>query len=740
MAEYQVIGQPYGRVDGVDKVTGAARYTADVQLPGTLWAKVVRSPFSHARILNIDPSEALALPGVRAVITGADTKGVLFGRRLRDIPALAEERVRFIGERVAAVAAEDEDIAEAAARRVEVEYEELQAVFDPVEAMRDDAPIIHPDVNSYDGLPRPLVKASNRFAYNAFNHGDMEAGWAAAEHIIEETYRLSRVHQGFLEPHCCLVWADPNGKVQIWAPNKAPHRLKADFALAVGIPAERVVVYHSYIGGDFGGKASAMDIPVCYFLSLKTGRPVRMVMDYAEEFTAGAPRHGGTIRIKTGVKGDGRFTAFEAEQVLNSGAYGGFPPGVNLTAIGEAADPYNIPNVHVEASRVYTNTIPSGQMRAPGEPQAVFAIESHVDVVARKLGLDPADLRRINIEAGENNGDAQPEHLRGRPLATLKAALDAAGYERSKPSGTGRGVAIAYRGPGGGESGARLRLEQNGETVIETPVFEQGTGTYTTIAQIIAEELAVPMTEVRVEPGDTDGTPYDNGVAGSRTTRVATGTTHAAVNAVREKLLQLAREVLGWPPNECSMSGGVLSGPRGERIRWHDLLEKAETDIIVEVNYRDTEPLDFTAFVVQVAEVNVDVETGSVKLVRLTTAHEVGTIINPIGHQGQINGGTIMGVGYGLMEELEVQDGRVGVTHFGDYKFPTAADIPELQTILVYSESGAGPYQAKGIGENPTIPVAAAIANAVADATGVRVTELPIKAQTVYRLLQEKQS
>ena len=288
MVTYKVIGQPIPRIDGPEKVTGAAQYAADIRSPGSLWGKALRSPLPHARITRIDTSRAEKTPGVRAVLTGADVRGVLYGRGLRDVPVLAQERVRFIGERVAAVAADDLDTAQQALELIEVEYEELPAVFDPQEAMREDAPILHPDVNSYSNLPRPLKRPSNAFVHDMWERGDIEEGFGQADLIVESTFTVPQSHQAYLEPHCCLVWIDEEGRVQVWSPNKAPHGLKRSLADTLGIPEERIRVNPIAIGGDFGGKGAMMDEPLCYFLALHTGRPVMLAMDYMEELTAGA--------------------------------------------------------------------------------------------------------------------------------------------------------------------------------------------------------------------------------------------------------------------------------------------------------------------------------------------------------------------------------------------------------------------------------------------------------------------
>ncbi len=737
---YQVIGQPVARVDNRGKVTGEARYTADVLLPGTLWAKTLRSPYSHARIVRMDTSRAESAPGVRAVLTGNDVRGILYGRRYRDISILAQDRARFMGERVAAVAADTLEQAEHALDLIQVDYEELPAVFDPEAALREGAPIIHPDVASYKGLPKPLEQPTNRFAHDVFTRGDVDTGFPQADVIVDNTFTVARVHQGFLEPHCCMVWIDEQERVQMWSPNKAPQGLKESMCNAFKIAPEKIRVNPVAIGGDFGGKGAPIDEPICYLLAFRTGRPVKMIMEYREEFVAGAPRHAAVMRLKTGVKRDGTIVAHQMDAFLDAGAYGGFRPGAVVGGIAHAGGCYRAANARIAVSRVYTNNLPGGQMRAPGEPQGFFAAESHMDCVARAIHMDPYEFRRKNlIEEGEET--LTGAHYRGiRAKETLDAAVKAAGYRSPKREHIGRGIAMGYRGPGGGNTSVKISLNPDGSIVIHTGLFEQGTGTYTTMRQIAAEELSCDPDEIRIDVHDTDsGVPFDSGIGGSRGTRVASGAAFQAASEAREKLLALAAKLLQWPRAEILLSGNLLVHRRSKKHeRWDDLLKRVGRSVIGEAVNRDDEHSPVTAFAAQVAEVSVDPETGEVKLRKLTTAHDTGVIMNPVGHQGQIDGGVVQGIGYGLIEYLPVKDGRVEVAHFGEYKIPTAKDIPALDTVIIAGNRGVGPYNVKGIGENPITPVAPAIANAIEDAVGVRIKDLPITAEKVYTALRAK--
>ena len=737
---YQIIGQPVPRIDNTGKVTGESRYTADILLPGTLWAKTLRSPYSHARIVRLDTARAEKAPGVRAVLSGNDVRGILYGRRYRDISVLAQERVRFMGERVAAVAADTLEQAEQALDLIQVEYAELPAVLDPIAALESGAPIIHPDVNSYKGLPKPLDKPSNAFVHDVSTRGDIAAGFAQSDFIVENTYTVPRVHQAFLEPHCCLVWIDDQERVQMWSPNKVPQGLKESMSEAFAIPKDKIRVNPVAIGGDFGGKGAPIDEPICYLLALRTGRPVKMVMEYREEFIAGAPRHAAVMRLKTGVMRDGTIVAHQMEAFLDSGAYGGFRPGAVVGGIAHAGGCYRAPHARIEVSRVYTNNLPGGQMRAPGEPQGFFAAESHMDCVARKVGMDPYEFRLKNlIEEGEET--LTGGHYQGiKAKATLNAVVKAAAYQSPKPAHIGRGIAMGYRGPGAGSTSLKIFLNPDGSMVIETALFEQGTGTYTTLRQIAAEELSCEPDEIQIKIVDTDfGVPFDSGIGGSRGTRVATGVAFQAARAAKAELLNIAEKLLGWKKTEIDLVGKHLVNKKTKnRQRWDDLLARVGRSIIGEAVNRDDEHSPVTAFAAQVAEVSVDSETGEVILRRLTTAHDTGIIVNPIGHQGQIDGGVVQGIGYGLIEHLPVQDGRVATPHFGEYKIPTMKDIPALKTVLVEGEGGVGPYKTKGIGENPITPVAPAIANAIEDAVGVRIRDLPITAEKIYAAMRER--
>jgi CO/xanthine dehydrogenase Mo-binding subunit len=740
MTTYKVIGKKAARKDGPAKVTGGAEYAYDVALTGMLHAKSVRSPLPYARIVKIDTSKALALPGVHAVLTGADIAGHVYGNRVRDVPVLANGVVRFIGEKVAAVVADDEPTAERGRDLVDVEYEELDAIFTIDEAMAAKAPVLHPDMLGYQGFMKPPAEPSNIFFTNVYGVGDVEVGFAEADQIFEDTYSTQRQHPAFFEPRACVVDADLDGRVQIWTSTKAPYGLKGAISLAIGVENEKLLINPTYVGGDFGGKGCPWDEPLAYFLSVKTGRPVKMVMDYQEEFEAGNPRHASYIRVRTGVKNDGTITAHHQDMIFNSGAYAGLMPLGFLAGTDRIAANWKIDNARFDHRQVYTNTVPGGYMRGPGEVQGTFAMESHLDEIARKLGMDIVDFRLKNIL---RPGDATPmnEHFSGvRAEETLRAAVAKVGYPSAKKPNVGFGISMSSRPAGGGETHVEITVEAEGTVLLRTPIFEQGSGVHTVLAIIAAEELGTTVDNIRVVPWNTDAVENDSGIAGSRGTRMMIPAAHEASVEARGELLNTAAELTGWPIEKLeSKDGAVVNTESGEQIGWADLLGRVPgRPVMGRASNKDMSLAEYTTFGAQIAEVEVDPETGQIHLRRFLSAHDVGTIMNPIGHQGQINGSIVTGLGYALMEELLFDGGRVTTQSFADVKIPTMADLPEFETLLLPSEEGVGPYNVRSIGEAPLLGVAPAIANAIRDATGIRFHDLPLTAEKILAGLREK--
>ena len=745
MTSYSVIGQPVTRGEGPDKVSGSARYAADVHLPGMLWGKVLRSPFPHARIVNIDVSRARNMPGVHAVITGMDLPDRRVGRMLRDLPVLGRDKVRFVGEKVAAVAARDPDLAEEALLQIDVEYEELPAVFDPIEAMSVAAPVLHEGMAAYQGLPQPPAQVRNVFSHNIWNKGDIDRGFQESDLVFEHTFTTHLSHQAYIEPHACVVEVDAGGRVQVWANNKGPFMLRDQLAAVWDVGRDNITINPCSIGGDFGGKGSFMDVPLCYYLARNSGRPVKMVMDYIQELMAGNPRHPGIITLRTGVKRDGRLWARQARVVFNSGAYGAFKPRVYLRGADHSGGAYRIPHVQIDSYMVYTNNVPGGHMRAPGKPQVAFAVESHMDLIARELGLDSYHFRRINVlQDGDANPVGETWH-NIRAAETLDRAAQASGWDRPKAGpNTGRGMAIFDQAQGSGQSSATVSLDEQGKATLMMSLWDTGTGAHTVMRQIVAEALTLPVADVALVVGNTDAVPFESGPGGTRVTYTAGQAALGAANDLRERLTVLAAEYLGSAADVVRLQGGQFSAG-GDSRRAMPLPEVAARAVSAtgqpvsgRLDY-SSPPAEETAYCAQVAEVEVDPETGQVRVNKIVTVHDVGTVINPLAHQGQIEGGVIQGLGYALMEEMLHEDGRVSTLSLGDYKIPTIQDIPELVTVLLEPSSGPAPFQSKGIGESSNTPVAGAIANAVFDAVGVRIMDLPITAEKVLKALREKE-
>ncbi|HWP60953.1 MAG TPA: xanthine dehydrogenase family protein molybdopterin-binding subunit [Candidatus Acidoferrales bacterium] len=740
-----VIGVPVARVEGVEKVSGTALYAADVPMPAALWGKILRSPYPHARIVGIDATEALKVRGVRAVVTGKDVPERYQGKSIRDVPVLCWDKVRYVGDRVAAVAAETLGAAEEALARIRVEYEELPAVFDPLKAMEPGAPILHEHPGAYDGAPEDILVKDVPNVLNrlVWGKGDVEQGFRASDLVLEHTFRVPIHHQGYIEPQACLIAIEEDGTIQAWSSTKSPFGTRNQLAKAIGVSPSRIRVNAVNVGGDFGGKSGAGDLPIAYFLAERAKRPVRIVLSHAEELTAANPDHFTIVTVRSGVKRDGRLVARYLRAVHATGAYAGMKPGRASIGGAGTAGPYRIDHTYMEALQVYTNTVPSGFWRAPGAIQAVFAVESHMDLIAKELKMDPAEFRLKNI-IGEGEENALGRSWRGvKARETLQAALAAAGWKKPKRGPyVGRGVAMYERGTGSGKAWIVLTAEADGSLTVFTVSGDQGTGLRTVLCQTVAAEMGVPVEKVRCRVGNTSEVPYnvDIGFGGSRSTNIGG---HAAIQACAElcsKLIPHAARMLGCPEANVVFKAGRFSNRASPRrsLAVRDVVAATGGPVTVSVELEVPRKGSSTSFVAQVAEVEVDPETGKVNLTRFVTAHDVGTIINPNGHQGQIDGGAVMAIGASLMEELVCEDGKVLAQSFAEYKLPTIADIPELKTVLIRSEGGPGPYEAKGIGEHANVSPPAAIANAIDDAVGVRLFEIPITAEKIYAALKKR--
>jgi CO/xanthine dehydrogenase Mo-binding subunit len=736
----QVVGRPTPRVEGELKVTGKAQYSADVNLPDTLWGRCLRSPIAYGRIKRIDTTKAWQVPGVKAVITGQDVTGLRIGRCIYDTPVLADGVVRFIGEKVVAVAAETRLAADQALELIEVEYEELEPLLDPVEAAKPGAPVLHPDLLSYKGLPVPVETLGNVFAYLRWGKGNIEEGFKQADLVIENTYTTQVTHQSYLEPHACVVKTEPSGGAEVWSCSKTPFAVRGQLSNCIGVAKEKLIFHPTHIGGDFGGKGGFMDVPVAYFLSKKSGQPVKVIMDYTEELTAGNPRHPSIIKIKTGVKKDGTIVAHHIDFLFDSGAYASMKPAGYLIGASTCAGPYKIANCLIEERMVYTNKIPCGHMRAPGDPQGFFANESQLDIVARKLGMDPAEFKRRNML---HDGDETPtgghiSHIRGKEA--LDKALQLAGYKKPKPKNVGRGLSFSEWSPSGGEGNVFVTIEEDGHVKVISPVVDQGAGVLTVIVEVVGEELKIPATDIELKQVDSTIVPSDGGVGGSRATRVYGNASYEAGVKAREELFVFAAQSLEVDPKELELNKGmVLHKPSKRKMSFAEVVKFKGAPIYVRGYYKSTEKSHDASVSAQIAEVHVDPETGQITLRNMVSAHTTGKVINPLMHQGQIDGGVVFGLGYALTEEVLFDGAKITTSNFGEFKIPNIMDIPPLKTdVMENVPAGPGPYNSLAIGEVANVPTAAAVANAVADACGVRITDLPVTSEKVYRALRER--
>lgn len=690
------------RVDARNKATGQALYVADVQRPGMLHAAVTRSPYRHARIIAVDTTAAASLRGVIGVYTAADVTRATYGRAVRDIPILARDEVRFLGEQVAAVVAESRRTAERAASLVAVDYEELPAVTDPEEALRLGAPLVHRAPWDYPGAAcQPDWGPNLQSSVTVGDSNAVEAALAAATHVVETTYTTQAVHQGYIEPWACVAEMSSDGKVLLWVTNKSPYRLRAQLAACLGFDPGQIEVQPTTLGGDFGGKGSPGEAPLCIELARLSGHPVKLVLRYDEDLIAANPRHPARITVRVGADGDGHLVGLACDSLLDGGAYAGYKPLPNAAIHGVLDAPgYRLPAFCAFARIVYTHSVPKGHMRAPGAPQLTFAVETALDDLADQVGLSAAELRRRNLlRTGDRRAGGQ-EWLEYRGLDTLAAAM-AAVDELPEPSppgpnwATGQGLAIYCRQTASSTATSLcLKDLPGGRLRIEVPIVETGTGSHTVARELIGRELGFAPDQVEVAQVSTDQLPQDPGAGGSRVT--------AAIALAAEEAVKA----------------------------WRSRVDDGPVRIVVDVADGPT----VGSYCAQVAQVAVDPESGQVVVLRIVTAVDVADVVSPRAHQMQIDGGTTQGFGFACLEDLGQADGQIWAASLGDFKIPSAHDVPEYHTVLVPGGRGVGAANIKNIGESTTPPTAAAIANAVAAATGVRVRDLPLRAERIYEL------
>ncbi len=734
----KIIGTSPIRPDGVPKVTGMAQYGADYSLPGMLWAKVLRSPHAHARIRSINTSKAAALKGVKAVITGHDFPeqkheylgpervAVNYWHMTRNI--MAREKALYEGHAIAAVAATTQAIAEEAIGLIEVDYEILPHVIDVDAAMQPDAPLLYEDMITRGIEPAP-TKPSNISKRLEFKIGDLEAGFAKADEIVEMDFKTAPVHQGYIEPHACLARYGADGQVEVWSSSQGHFVVRAYVAKLLDIDISSVVVHPAEIGGGFGGKTVIYVEPVATLLSKITGLPVKLAMTREDTLRASGPTSGSSMTVKIGVKKDGTIVAADATFKFQAGAFPGSPV-MNACMCGFS--PYEIDNVRTIGYDVVCNRPKAAAYRAPGSPISAFAVESVLDVLAHKIGMDPLKLRLKNAVKAGSPTSWGPKHAHDGYAETIKALLDHPGYQKPLGPNQGRGVASGFWFNGGGESTATVHIGEDGSVAIATGSMDVG-GSRASMAIMAAETLGVPYEKVRSTVSDTASIGYNHVTGGSRVT-YSTGL--AVIDACKKVIDELRhRAALMWDidvkdviwEDGCAKVRDMSVGDFDPLTLAAISAKRAVTGgpIVAEaaVNAGGQAP----GFSTQFYDVEVDPETGAVKILRAVAAQDVGRAIHHDYCEGQIQGGVVQGIGWALNEEyIYDKNGRLSNPGFLDYRIPVASDVPMIEAVMVEVPNPNHPFGVKGVGEANIIPPMAAIANAINNAIGRRLTELPM--------------
>jgi CO/xanthine dehydrogenase Mo-binding subunit len=729
-----VLGKSYPRVDAAEKVTGRTVYAGDMHLPGTLVCKLLKSTRPHAKLKRLDTTRAEALPGVKAVVTAADAPSVRFGALgIKDRTLFATERVRFIGEPLAAVAAVDEITALEALDLIEAEYEDLPSVFDPVEAMKPGAPAIHEDLESYEGST--FSGGGNICVIADGDRGDVDAAMKEADQVFEDTCRTQPINQCYLEPMACVADVDAAGRVNVWTSTQGPYAVRATLAEVLETPIAQIRVVPTEMGGGFGAKLRMCLEAFAVILARKTRRPVKMIATREEVFTLSGPRLEARIRLRTGVNKDGAMIARDALAVWDMGAFLG--PGVQA-GISHGVGAYHIPNFRLRSYGVYTNKVPANSYRASGVADMTFAVESHTDIIARKLDIDPWEFRRRNA-FNEGDTSARGDRI---PRNGLHQTLDEV-RERLAGSETGpdeaAGIALCEWRSGSGASTAQVTLNEDGGVTVLTGSVDIS-GTDTVLAQIAAQALGIGMEKVVIAKRDTDLAPFTSPSGGSRITYSQGKVVEQASVDVREKAMELAAERLRIGREALACGGGrvyVEDNPE-QGYSLGQLAQMAATSRGGPlVGNASLSAMPYApVFTTQAAGVKVDRQTGKVTLKRLIQAQDVGTAINPMAIVGQLEGGVVQGIGRALMEHYKVEDGTPTNASFTTYLMPLAPDVPPLETILISVPSEDGPFGARAVAEPPGFGPGPAIANAIEEATGVRIKELPLTADLVLAALR----
>jgi CO/xanthine dehydrogenase Mo-binding subunit len=759
-----VVGQPLDRTDALLKVSGKLSFGADYSEEGFLHGKILRSPFPHALIKSINVEKTRQIPGVAAVLTARDVPGRNgFGAIIPDQPVICGDKVRFVGDAVALVAAESEKIAQEALERIVVDYEPLPAVFDPIEALKDDAPKIH--------------EKGNLLSYNKLRKGDIEKGFTAADVILERTYKVPFLEHAYLEPDVIMAIPQSDGTILVEGPMQAPFTVRRNVSAVLGIPINKVRARQIPMGGGFGGKEdSPIDVGCrAAVLAHHTGRPVRLALEREEVTLQTSKRHPMVMKVKIGAKKDGTLVAFEGIIYDEQGAYASLGPvippagGSHIHSMIMMPGPYEIPNVKVDAYLCYTNHPYGGAMRGFGAPQVHIAHEQAMDELAEVLGMSPTDIRRRNaFKQGSITATGQVLDQSVGLLDTLDSCAKAfdwdrkyreTGYidrERTKRRGVGIGMGW-YRtsiGTSGDACGANVYVHEDGSVLVFTGITEMGQGAFTVLPQICAEELGVRLEDVRLVQPDTDIVPESGPTVGSRSTTLMGNAIVLAARQVKEAILEMASEMLGVPIERLESKDRKIydRGHPDQSIEFSQAAAKCMAKgkrligqgwwvpppASLDPETGQGNPYFVYTYSTHMAEVVVDVETGEIEITDYVAAFDIGKAINPRAVEGQIEGGVAMGIGYALMEEVVLKEGYIQNMNLRNYLIPTSLDIPDIKPIILEVENKYGPYGAKGIGEMPNIPATPAILNAIANACGGRVRSLPADPETVYWAIQEK--
>ena len=733
--EYEVVGKRPVRPDGVDKVTGRARYGDDTNLTGTLRAKVLRSPHPHARIRSINTSKAESYPGVRAVLTAKDLPFASYNKeelggeytslKFASDHMMASDKVLFEGHPVAAVAAVNAHVAESAMSLIEVDYEVLDAVIDVREAMKDNAPLIHEDLRTND-MGETADKPSNIATHMSYEIGDLAKGFGEADLVMEKEYTTATVHQGYIEPHNTTAFWNADGQLNLWTSTQGTFQVRATVANILRIPASQIKVTPMEIGGGFGGKITAYLDAICGLLSQKTGTPVKAMMTRTEVFEASGPAPSSWMRVKIGVKNDGKMTAVETEMAMDAGAYPGSPV---MQAIVCAFACYDVENGKVDGYDVVDNKPKTAAYRAPGAPQAAFAVESLIDEICGELKMDPIEFRLLNAA---KEGTRRIEGLVARKIGfveCLEAARDHEHYKSKLGNGEGRGVAAGYWPNRGFQSSVSMTVNYDGVVSLIMGSVDIG-GTRASIAQQTAETLGIAYEDVKPTVVDTDSIGYTFITGGSRTS-FATGI--AAINAAEDvKAQMIERAAKIWDTNEEDVEyvAGIVQHKSDEELKltFKDLARQLATTGGAISGRSNIDPTgEGNGYAVHLADVTVDAETGKTDVTRFTAIQDAGKAIHPSYVEGQMQGGAVQGIGWALNEEYFFDDsGKMMNPTFLDYRMPTTLDLPMIDTVIVEVANPGHPYGVRGVGEVAICPPMAAVGNAVSSATGNRMYSLPI--------------